>query len=98
MHYVYETYGKQVYISLMSQYTPFDRLKSKPEYKELCRKVTKREYQAVVNYIIELGVENAFIQEGDVAKKALSRSLTERELIRFSNLWKGSCIIRSRLI
>ncbi|EOS74414.1 MAG: radical SAM protein [Lachnospiraceae bacterium] len=70
MHYVYETYGKQVYISLMSQYTPFDRLKSKPEYKELCRKVTKREYQAVVNYIIELGVENAFIQEGDVAKES----------------------------
>ena len=57
-------------ISLMSQYTPFDRLKSKPEYKELCRKVTKREYQAVVNYIIELGVENAFIQEGDVAKES----------------------------
>lgn len=67
IRYVYETYGDQVYISLMSQYTPFDRLKEKQEYKELGRKVTKREYQIVVNYAVELGVENAFIQEEDVA-------------------------------
>lgn len=70
IRYVYETYGDQVYISLMSQYTPFDRLKEKPEYKELGRKVTKREYQTVVDYAIELGVKNAFIQEGDVAKES----------------------------
>lgn len=64
---VYDTYGDQVYLSLMSQYTPFERLREKTEYHELCRKVTKREYQAVVDYAIELGVRNAFIQEGDVA-------------------------------
>ena len=68
--YVHDTYGDQVYLSLMSQYTPFDRLKEKPECRELCRKVTKREYQAVVDYAIELGVKNAFIQEGDVAKES----------------------------
>lgn len=70
IRYVYETYGDQVYISLMSQYTPFDRLKEKQEYKELGRKVTKREYQTVVNYAVELGVENAFIQEEDVAQES----------------------------
>lgn len=70
IRYVYETYGSQVYISLMSQYTPFNHLKEKPEYKELGRKVTKREYQTVVNYAIELGIENAFIQEGDTAKES----------------------------
>lgn len=65
--YVHDAYGDQVYLSLMSQYTPFDRLEQNPEYHELCRKVTKREYRAVVDYAIEIGVKNAFIQEGDVA-------------------------------
>lgn len=70
IRYVYETYGDKVYLSLMNQYTPFDRLKEKPEYGELCRKVTKREYGAVVDYAIALGVRNAFIQEGETAKES----------------------------
>lgn len=70
IRYVYETYGDKVYISLMNQYTPFDRLKGNPEYKELCRRVTKREYEAVVDYAINLGITNAFIQEGDTAKES----------------------------
>ncbi len=68
--YLYETYGDRIYISLMNQYTPFARLSENPAYKELCRKVTKREYEAVVDYAIDLGVRNAFIQEGDTAKES----------------------------
>lgn len=67
LKYLYETYGDKIYISLMNQYTPFERLKEKPEYKELCRKVTKREYETVVDYMLNLGVQNAFIQEGETA-------------------------------
>lgn len=67
VQYVYETYGNKVFLSLMNQYTPLDRLKENPAYGELCRKVTKREYESVVDYAIELGVENAFIQEGETA-------------------------------
>ena len=70
IRHVYENYGNQVYISIMNQYTPFDRLKGKTEYQELCRKVTRREYEDVVNYAIALGVENAFIQEGGTAKES----------------------------
>lgn len=70
IHYVYETYGDDVYISLMNQYTPFERLKDNENCKELCRKVTKREYEAVISYMLELGVQNAFIQEGDTAKES----------------------------
>lgn len=70
IRYVYETYGDKVYISLMNQYTPFERLKGNPAYKELCRKVTKREYETVVDYAINLGVTNAFIQEGDTARES----------------------------
>ena len=70
IRYVYETYGDDVYISLMNQYTPFERLRNMPECKELCRKVTKREYETVVSYLLSLGVQNAFIQEGDTAKES----------------------------
>ena len=70
IRYVYETYGDRVYLSLMNQYTPFERLKEISECQELCRKVTKREYESVVDYAIGLGVKNAFIQEGDVAKES----------------------------
>ena len=70
IRYVYETYGDRVYLSLMNQYTPFERLKENPDYRELCRKVTRREYEAVIDYALSLGVRNAFIQEGDVAKES----------------------------
>lgn len=62
--YLYETYGHQIYLSLMSQFTPLPHVE---KYPELNRKVSKRSYDAYVDYAIELGVENAFIQEEDVA-------------------------------
>lgn len=68
--YVYETYGNKVFLSLMNQYTPLEQVKSDPAYKELCRRVTKREYESVVDYAIGLGVENAFVQEGETAKES----------------------------
>ena len=70
IRYVYETYGDRVYLSLMNQYTPFARLKENPDYREICRKVTRREYDAVVDYAIGLGVRNAFMQEGDTARES----------------------------
>lgn len=70
IRYVYETYGDGVYISLMNQYTPFIRLSEHPDCGELGRKVTKREYETVVDYAITLGVKNAFIQEGNTAKES----------------------------
>lgn len=70
IRYVYETYGDSVYLSLMNQYTPMLGADCKADYMELRRKVTKREYDNVVNYAIGLGVKNAFIQEGDTAKES----------------------------
>lgn len=70
LRYLYETYGDNIYISLMNQYTPFERLKENPEYRELCRKVTGREYENVVDYLLELGIQNAFIQEGETATES----------------------------
>lgn len=65
--YLYGAYGDDIYISLMNQYTP---MKEFAEYPELNRKVTKREYEKVIQYALSLGVENAFIQEGETAQES----------------------------
>lgn len=65
--YLYGTYGDDIYISLMNQYTP---VKEFADYPELNRKVTKREYEKVIQYALDLGVENAFIQEGETAQES----------------------------
>ena len=65
--YIYNTYGNNVFISILNQYTPvnqFDR------YPELMRKVTEEEYEEVVNYAVEIGVERGFIQEGNTAEES----------------------------
>lgn len=62
LEYLYRTYGDDIYISIMNQYTPMPGIGKR--YPELGRKVTRREYEKVVDYALDLGVTNAFIQEG----------------------------------
>ena len=64
LKYLYDTYHDHIYISMMSQFTPI----ALKDYPEINRTVTKREYERLVNYALEIGITNAFIQEGDVAK------------------------------
>ena len=75
VRYLYETYGDGIYMSLMNQYTPLDSL-DRSKYPELNRGVTEKEYGKLVDYAIELGVENAFIQEGGTAKESFIPSFT----------------------
>lgn len=67
LEYLWNTYGNRIYISLMNQYTPMEATKNHPL---LSRKVTKREYQRIVDYGLSLGWENGFIQEGETAKES----------------------------
>ena len=67
IRYLYETYGDQIYISIMNQYTPLAHVKKWPE---IDRRVTEEEYDALVDYAIDLGVENGFIQEGETAEES----------------------------
>ena len=64
LKYLYDTYHDHVYISMMSQFTPI----ALKDYPEINRTVTRREYERLVDYAREIGITNAFIQEGDVAK------------------------------
>ena len=59
-------YKNKVYISLMSQYTPIKNL----PYDELNRKLSKTEYNRVVDYAIKLGLVNGFVQDGKSAKES----------------------------
>lgn len=65
--YLHETYGEQIYLSLMSQFTPLPHVEKHPE---LNKKVSRADYDAYVDYAIEIGVENGFIQEEDVAEES----------------------------
>ena len=65
--YVHETYGDRVFLSLMNQYTPLPHVKDWPE---INRRVTKREYDRLVDHAVSIGVENGFIQEGKTAKES----------------------------
>lgn len=58
------TLPKSVYFSLMSQYTPFGEIE---KFKELGRKITRREYEKVLAAVREYGLENVFLQDFDSA-------------------------------
>ena len=40
------------------------------EFKELNRKVTKREYEKVLDAAVDMGIQNGFIQEGETASES----------------------------
>ncbi|MBQ0099151.1 MAG: radical SAM protein [Firmicutes bacterium] len=56
----FSTIKDKAYINVMSQYTPFGNIGAFPELK---RKITKREYETVIDYAISLGIEKMFYQK-----------------------------------
>lgn len=65
---LFQKFGDSVYISIMNQYTPMEGIGEK--YPELANKVTEKDYDELVDYAIDLGVENGFIQEGETASES----------------------------
>lgn len=63
INYLYHTYHDDIYISIMNQYTPISHC----IYSNLNRKLNEDEYEEVINYALTIGVNNAFIQEGETA-------------------------------
>lgn len=64
INYLYNKYHDDIIISIMNQYTPVRKLK----YEELNDKVSNFDYDELINYAYDLGVRNAFIQEGETQK------------------------------
>lgn len=67
IRYLHDAYGDTIYLSIMNQFTP---LKNVEKYPELNQKLTEDEYDEVVDFAIDLGVENGFIQEGETAEES----------------------------
>ena len=60
--------SKDLWISIMAQYNPQFKAGG---YSELSRKLTREEYQAVVEHAEEIGLSNLFIQEGESSENYL---------------------------
>ncbi len=54
LKYLWDTYGDDIYLSIMDQYTPLPRIATLD----------------VVNYAVDLGITNAFVQEGEAASES----------------------------
>lgn len=65
--YLYSTYGDNIIISIMNQYTPIDKFK---EFPNLNRNLTDKEYDDVINFASDLGITNAFIQDGETQSES----------------------------
>ena len=61
LRFLYENYRDSIWISIMNQYTP---MCSDPRFPELSRTVSDEEYNEAIDFACELGIENAFVQEG----------------------------------
>lgn len=79
IRYLYNTYGDSIYISIMNQYTP---PKAMDDYPEISRQITRREYERVIDYAIGLGVESAFIQEGNTAEESFIPDFDEEMYLK----------------
>ena len=67
LYYLYNTYKDNIYISIMNQYTPVTKI---TKYPELNNTVQEKEYDELINYACDLGIKNAFIQEGETCKES----------------------------
>lgn len=61
LRFLYENYGDGIWISIMNQYTP---MCGDPRFPELSRTVSDEEYAEAIDFACDLGIENAFVQEG----------------------------------
>lgn len=78
--YLHTCYGNQIYLSLMSQYTPMPGLEA---YPELQTDIAGEDYEAWLDYAEDLGVENAYIQEGSAASESFIPDFTSWSLAEF---------------
>lgn len=80
LRYLHETYGDDIYVSIMNQYTPMEGIGV--HFPELGRRVTRREYDRVVDYALSIGLENAYIQEGPTAEESFIPSFRGEGILR----------------
>ena len=66
-NYLYKKYQDNIYLSIMNQYTPVNHIK---DYTFLNNSVSEDEYNEVIDYAIDLGIKNAYMQEGGTCSES----------------------------
>lgn len=64
LRYLHESYGNDIYVSIMNQYTPMEQVAG---YPDLNRRITAEEYARVLDFAVKIGIEQGFQQEGETA-------------------------------
>ena len=73
---------KNMYVSVMSQYFPTENVKNNPK---LNRRITKKEYEEVINHFFDIGLINGFSQD---VSSAIEDYVPDFDLINLINLLK----------
>ena len=61
-------YARKICVSLMSQYTPMPGCEQ--AFPELSEGIDPQDYDALIDYALDLGLENSFCQEGEAASES----------------------------
>lgn len=77
--YRYSTYGDDLYMSIMNQYTPMPAVGT---YPEIDRRVSDAEYDEVIDYAVSHGIINAFVQEGGTVNESFIPAFDGDGIIR----------------
>ena len=76
LDWIYENFGNQTYISLMSQYVPVAKALNMPE---INRKIKPVEYKILINHLNKLGFKNVFLQDFSSADSAFTPDFNEQD-------------------
>lgn len=68
--YIYKTFGDDVYISLMNQYTPMFKVVNCDEYSSINKSLNPNHYDSLIDYCLDLGITKAFIQDSGTNTEA----------------------------
>ncbi len=77
LEYLHETYGDDIYISIMNQYTPMKTLVGFPE---INRRISEDEYDELMMYARFLGIKKAYVQEGESQSESFIPAFDETGL------------------
>nr|WP_164880422.1 radical SAM protein [Clostridium manihotivorum] len=64
---IFNTFGNNVYISIMNQYTPLHKAN---EFPEINRILNPNHYDSLIDYALSIGVTNGFIQDSGTNSEA----------------------------
>lgn len=76
--YLFKTYNNDIRLSIMNQYTPVRKNKDFPV---LNNRISDKEYESIIDFCIELGIEDAYIQEGETASESFIPDFENENII-----------------